>query len=101
MVGLAQVTSISLPILLVFEGIGYGMMLTAGHAYLTEQTEAATRGVATGVYGMLGSVGGAAGPLIMGVVADVWGLSTVFWCCAGLVVVICLTLPSPPSPGRS
>ena len=95
MLGLAQTNRYALPLLLLVEGVGYGMMLTSGHAYLSEQTEAATRGVATGVYGMMGSLGGAAGPLLMGVVADWWGLSAVFWCSAALVGVIVLTLPNP------
>ncbi len=88
MFALAHPSQVSLPILLLFEGVAYGMMLTAGHAFLTEQTESATRGVATGVYGMLGSVGGATGPLLMGVVADTWGLSTVFYASTGLVVAL-------------
>lgn len=92
MLGLARANATLLPLLLIFEGISYGMMLTAGHAYLTEQTDNATRGVATGVYGMMGSIGGAAGPLLMGIVADWWGLPTVFWCSAGLVGVLLLTV---------
>lgn len=100
LVGLAQVTVRTLPILLLLEGIGYGMLLTSGHAYLSEQTEPGTRGVATGVYGMFGSVGGAAGPLLMGVIADWWGLTTVFWCSAGLVVLLWFTLPNPAASGR-
>ena len=93
MLGLAWANPISLPLLLILEGISYGMILTAGQAYLSEQTDAATRGVATGVYGMLGSFGGALGPLLMGVVADWWGLRAVFWCSAGLVALLLVTLP--------
>ncbi|MFN8443154.1 MAG: MFS transporter [Caldilineaceae bacterium] len=92
MLGLARANTAALPLLLIFEGISYGMMLTAGHAYLTEQTDNATRGVATGVYGMMGSIGGASGPLLMGFVADWWGLPAVFWCSAALVAVLLLTV---------
>ncbi len=72
---------------LALEGIAYGMYLSSGQAYLTEHSERATRGAAIGVYSTAGGIGGTGGPFVLGFVAQFWGLRTVMWCMAGMIVV--------------
>ena len=67
-----------LTLLLACEGIAFGIFLSAGHTAVAELTTEANRGMATGLFVMAGSTGAAVGPLIMGSVAEVWGLSAVF-----------------------
>lgn len=65
-------------IILVVEGIAYGMFLVAGQSFVTKHAGAGERGAALGLYGMAGSIGSAVGPVVLGVVATVWGLAAVF-----------------------
>jgi MFS family permease len=65
-------------ILLACDGLAFGAYLVAGQTWVADRTEAVYRGAAVGLYGALGSVGGIAGPLLLGVVADRWGVAAVF-----------------------
>jgi len=92
--GMAMVFSICctaapkvLAVLLVGEGICFGMFLTSGQAFIAEHFTESNRGAAMGVYGTTGSVGSTVGPLIMGAAADLWGLNAVFWLTGALVLV--------------
>jgi MFS family permease len=92
--GMAMVFSISctavpkvLAVLLVGEGICFGMFLTSGQAFIAEHFTESNRGAAMGVYGTTGSVGSTVGPLIMGAAADLWGLNAVLWLAGALVFV--------------
>jgi MFS transporter, DHA1 family, multidrug resistance protein len=87
---------------LVLEGIGYGAFLTSAQAYMAENTVEATRGAAIGFYSMSGGIGNTLAPLILGIVANVFGLVAVFYACSAAVavglVVICwiwIRLPAP------
>ena len=66
-----------LALLLVLEGMAFGVILTSAQA-LTTQTAAVPRGTAIGLYSMAGSIGNGFGPLILGLVAEIWGVQTVF-----------------------
>jgi MFS family permease len=94
--GIALSTSpIVLTILLVGEGIAFGMYFASGSAAVAKHTTEANRGTATGLFIMAGSIGVTLGPLALGTAADLWGLNTVFLLTAvtlliGLVVVMIL-----------
>jgi len=90
--GMAMLFSIScttvpalLTILLAGEGICFGMFLTSGQAFIAEHFTESNRGTAMGVYGMTGSIGSTVGPLVLGSVADLAGLNSVFWLTGVLV----------------
>ena len=71
-------TPLILGIFLASEGIAYGMFLTSGQAFVTERSTEFDRGTALGVYSTAGSLGSAAAPFVLGFIADLWGLATVF-----------------------
>jgi len=76
-----------LGVVLACEGIAFGMFLAAGHTFVAEHSTESNRGTATGIYNMAGSVGTALGPFVLGPIADLWGLDTVFWLTGVLVFV--------------
>jgi MFS family permease len=76
-----------LTLLLMGEGICFGMFLTSGQAFVAEQFEASDRGAAMGIYGTAGSIGSALGPILLGGVAELWDLRAAFWLTGGLVAV--------------
>jgi len=78
---------VPLTLALAGEGIGFGMYLTAGQAFITQRFGESERGTAMGVYSMTGSIGVTVGPLVLGAVADLWGLKSVFWV-TGIVVAL-------------
>ena len=74
-----------LGILLIFEGISFGMFLPSGQAFTAENSTPATRGQVLGAYGTAGSLGSALSPLVLGFVAEVWGAGAVFVVTAALM----------------
>jgi MFS family permease len=82
MVMISSIAFLSNPVLLTIalagEGICFGMYLTAGQAYITEQFPEEDRGTAMGVYSMTGSISSMIGPFAFGAIADAWGLNIVF-----------------------
>lgn len=64
---------------LVAEGISFGIFLTAGQAFVTQYAEAEVRGAALGAYNMAGGIGTALSPFILGVLAESFGLDTIFF----------------------
>ena len=88
MLALAGTTQpLLLALLLAGDGIAYGMFLTAGQSLVTETAGAAERGAAIGLYTVAGSIGGAAGPFALGLVAEAWGLASVFVATAALMLI--------------
>jgi len=78
---------------LILEGIGFGAFLVSAQAYLAANTVEATRGAAVGFYSMSGGLGNTLAPLLLGIVAGVFSLRTVFFVSGAAVaiglVVIC------------
>lgn len=70
---------------LMLEGIGFGAFLTSAQAYIAEHTVEETRGAAIGFYSMTGGIGNTLAPLLLGVVADIFGLVAVFFASGGAV----------------
>lgn len=64
--------------LLAAEGLAFGAYLVAGQTYVADHTAPEIRGTAVGFYSMAASVGGALAPLLLGLVADRWGVGHVF-----------------------
>lgn len=79
--------TILLALFLALEGISFGMFLTSGQAFVIEHSTETDRGTAIGVYSMAGSIGGTVGPLIFGIVANIWNLASVFQV-TGLLVML-------------
>ncbi|MBV7331201.1 MFS transporter [Chloroflexi bacterium TSY] len=81
-----------LALLLIGDGIAYGLFLTAGQAHVTKLAAEEDRGRAMGVYTMAGSIGAAAGPLVMGSLAEWFGLRIVFLFAASFAILAAVTL---------
>ncbi|HOG47258.1 MAG TPA: MFS transporter [Anaerolineae bacterium] len=91
-----------LGLLLAVEGVAYGIFLPSGQAYVSEQCSEASRGSAVGIFSTAGGIGSTGGPLLLGLIADLWGVRAVFWATAllvavglGLVWIIGLRHPAP------
>jgi MFS family permease len=74
------------------EGIAYGVFVTSGQDFVVERSTRADRGTLVGLYGTLGSMGSTVGPFVLALVADFWGLGSVFrttgvLLCAGGAIV--------------
>jgi MFS transporter, DHA1 family, multidrug resistance protein len=79
LIGISQTTdTLLLTMLLALEGIGFGGFVTAGQAFIAEISTDQTRGTAMGVYRMAAAAGSAGGPVLLGLIASQWSLSTVF-----------------------
>jgi MFS family permease len=64
--------------LLALDGLSYGGFVVAGQTYISNRTTTENRGSTGGVYAMASGIAGTAGPFILGVVAERWGLRFVF-----------------------
>lgn len=93
MTGMALSTALGvLAVLLVVEGIAYGVYLTAGQAFVAEHSSPTTRGSSIGVYTTAGSAGSTLGPIALGVLADLFGLTVVFWVTAVIVLIALISI---------
>lgn len=80
-----------LTLLLAAEGLAFGAYLVAGQTYVANHTVPEVRGTAVGFYSMAASVGGALAPLLLGLVAERWGVAQVFYA-TGWVLTVGLLL---------
>lgn len=88
MTGMALSTALGvLAVLLVVEGIAYGVYLTAGQAFVAEHSSPTTRGSSIGVYTTAGSAGSTLGPIALGIIADLFGVQAVFGITAVIVLI--------------
>lgn len=86
MIGLWQVTGIAgMFVILAFEGFAYGGFMVASQTFVTNSAREEIRGSAIGLYATATGLGATLAPLLLGVLADVFGLATVFPVTAGLV----------------
>jgi MFS family permease len=67
-----------LGMLLLAEGVAFGTFLTSGQAYIAEYSSPTTRGTAVGVQSTAGSLGSTLSPVVLGIIAEIWGVPTVF-----------------------
>ena len=71
---------------LAVEGVSFGMFLTAGQAFVTHNAEAAMRGAALGAYNMAGGVSAALSPIVLGLLAQAYGLEIALFATGILVL---------------
>jgi MFS family permease len=64
--------------LLLLEGVAFGTFLTSGQVFVAENSTADTRGAAVGAYSTAGSLGSTFSSIVLGLVADRWGVPMVF-----------------------
>ncbi len=86
----------SLLCLRVLQGMGFGMVLGSGPALATFLVDDDVRTRVLSMYTMAFGAGMAAGPIIGGLVIDVWGWPAVFWYRAPLAAVTFLLLVVVP-----
>ncbi len=61
------------------QGAAYGVYLTSGNVYVTDESSAEQRGAAMGVYTTFSNVSGVVSPIILGVASEAWGFQGAFW----------------------
>ena len=76
-----------LTVLLVIEGIGFGIFLVSSQAVVSGAGSQATRGAAVGIFWMAGAAGEVVGLVFIGVIAQYLGLLAVFGAVAATAVV--------------
>jgi MFS family permease len=72
---------------LAIEGLAYGGFMVSGLTYVANHTSAENRGAAGGVYAMAMGCGATIAPWILGLVADRWGIRTVFFVTGTALIV--------------
>jgi len=76
-----------LTVLLILEGIGFGVFLVSGQMAVASAAGRTNRGAAVGLFWMAGSLGDLFGPIALGVIAQQLGLIAVFQTVAVSVLV--------------
>ena len=76
-----------LTILLVLEGVGFGVFLVSGQSAVASAAAQTNRGAAVGMFWMAGSLGDFFGPIALGVIAQAMGVVAVFRTVAVAVVL--------------
>jgi MFS family permease len=76
-----------LSVILGLQGIAYGIYLTSANIYVTEVAPEGMEGASMGVFGTFANVSGIVSPIILGAVAEAWGLDTTFRVSFGLAFV--------------
>ena len=71
---------------LAVEGVSFGMFLTAGQAFVTHNADAPMRGAALGAYNMAGGVSAAISPIVLGLLAQAYGLDFALFATSILVL---------------
>jgi predicted MFS family arabinose efflux permease len=54
------------------------MFVTSGQTFVMQQSSESDRGIAIGIWSTAGSIGATVGPFALGLIADWWGIATVF-----------------------
>jgi MFS family permease len=67
-----------LSVILGLQGISYGIYLTSANTYVTEVSPEGLEGASMGIFSTFSNISGIISPIILGVVADTWGISTTF-----------------------
>ncbi|HSS94142.1 MAG TPA: MFS transporter [Candidatus Dormibacteraeota bacterium] len=78
---------LALTMLLILEGIGFGIFLVSGQTAVASAAGRTNRGAAVGLFWMAGSLGDLFGPIALGVIAQELGLIAVFTTVAVVVVI--------------
>jgi MFS family permease len=87
----------------VLQGLGFGLILGSGPALATFLVDEQHRSRVLSIYAMTFGAGMAAGPVIGGLVIDVWGWQAVFWYrapLAAIAFVLSMIVPAQTQAGR-
>ena len=57
-------------VLMGVQGVAYGVYLTSGNVYVSEEAPRDRKATAMAVYSMFGNIGGKVGPAVLGVIAE-------------------------------
>ena len=78
---------ILLSVILGLQGIFYGIYLTSANIYVTEVAPEGMEGASMGVFSTFSNISGIISPIVLGAVAEAWGIDTTFMVSFGLAVV--------------
>jgi len=78
---------VALTVFLAIEGIAWGMFVTSGQTFVMQQSSESDRGIAIGIWSTAGSIGSTVGPFLLGLIAEWWGIATVFRATGVMVLV--------------
>jgi MFS family permease len=76
-----------LSVILGLQGISYGIYLTSANIYVTEVATEGMEGASMGVFSTFANISGIVSPIVLGAVAETWGITTTFRVSFGLSVV--------------
>ena len=91
----------SLLCLRVLQGLGFGLILGSGPALATFIVDEQDRSRVLSIYTMTFGAGMAAGPVIGGLVIDIWGWQAVFWYRAPLAAIAFFLLMAVPTQAQA
>jgi MFS family permease len=67
-----------LSMILGLQGISYGIYLTSANTFVTEVAPEGMEGASMGVFSTFSNVSGIVSPIVLGVVAEIWGIGATF-----------------------
>lgn len=76
-----------LSVILGLQGIFYGIYLTSANTFVTEVAPEGMEGASMGVFSTFSNVSGIVSPIVLGAVAEAWGIDATFRVSFGLAVV--------------
>jgi MFS family permease len=76
-----------LSVILGLQGVFYGIYLTSSNIYVTEVAPEGMEGASMGVFSTFSNVSGIVSPIVLGAVAEAWGIGTTFTVSFGLAVL--------------
>ncbi len=76
-----------LSVILGLQGIFYGIYLTSANTFVTEVAPEGMEGASMGVFSTFSNVSGIVSPIVLGAVAEAWGIDATFSVSFGLAVV--------------
>jgi MFS family permease len=94
--GVSAITIMALPafeslvlisVILGIQGIAYGIYLTSGNVFVTEEAPEGMKGVAIGAYSTFSNVSGVISPILLGGISARWGIRQSFRVAAVLALV--------------
>jgi len=97
-------TLILLSVILGLQGVSYGIYLTSANTYVTEVAPEGKEGASMGVFSTFANISGIISPIVLGAVAEAWGIETTFKASSALAavgLVILLALSRTNSDSRS
>jgi MFS family permease len=94
--GVSAITIMALPafeslvlisVILGIQGIAFGIYLTSGNVFVTEEAPEGMKGAAIGAYSTFSNVSGVISPILLGTISARWGIRLSFRVAAVLALV--------------